>query len=555
MSALSINGDRVSGRDIRTQNVMAVMALSNIVKSSLGPVGLDKMLVDEVGDVTITNDGATILKLLEVEHPAARVLVNLSALQDSEVGDGTTSVVILAAELLKQANNLVMQGVHPTAVISGLLIAKKEACKFIAKKMSARTTDLGQESIINVAKTSMASKIIGQESKMFSEMAFTAVKRVETKTASGQTKYPIGAIAILKAHGQSLRQSELVNGYALNCTRASQGMPREVKDAKIACLDIDLRKSKMALGVQVIVTDPSKLEAIRKKESEITRNRIQLLIDQGANVIFTTKGIDDQALKVFVENKMIAVRRVPKKDLKRIANITGGKVLLSLADLEGEESVEVGSLGSADSVSQERVGDGELIYIRGCSNTRAQTVVLRGANDFMLDEVERSLHDAFCAVKRTMESKTVVPGGGCVEGALAVHMSAFADSMGNREQLAVAAFAESCLIIPKTLAVNGVCDVTTLIASLRSAHFRSQAENATPEEKELKWSGLDLLEGTYPNCGKVRNNLTHGVLEPTMSKIKSIRFAIEAAITILRIDDCIKMKQANDPNNPVGDNY
>lgn len=441
-----------------------------------------------------------------------------------------------------------MQGVHPTAVISGLLIAKKEACKFIAKKMSARTADLGG-SIVNVAKTSMASKIIGQESKMFSEMAFTAVSRVETKTASGQTKYPIGAIAILKAHGQSLRQSELVNGYALNCTRAAQGMPREVKDAKIACLDIDLRKSKMALGVQVIVTDPAKLEAIRKKESEITRNRIQLLIDHGANVVFTTKGIDDQALKVFVENKMIAVRRVPKKDLKRIANITGGKVLLSLADLDGEESVETGSLGSAESVSQEQVGDGELIYIRGCSNTRAQTVVLRGANDFMLDEVERSLHDAFCAVKRTLESKTVVPGGGCVEGALAVHMSAFADAMGNREQLAVAAFADACLIIPKTLAVNGVCDVTSLIAALRSAHFRSQAENATPEEKELKWSGLDLFEG------KVRNNLAHGVLEPTMSKIKSIRFAIEAAITILRIDDCIKMKQANDPNNPVADNY
>jgi T-complex protein 1 subunit alpha len=548
MSALSIAGDRVTGKDIRTQNVMAVLALANIVKSSLGPVGLDKMLVDEVGDVTITNDGATILKLLEVEHPAARVLVNLSSLQDSEVGDGTTSVVILASELLKQANQLVMQGVHPTAVISGLLIAKKEACKFIAR-MSARTTELGESSLMAVAKTSMASKIISGESKFFAEMAFTAVKRVEMQTPTGKTKYPISAISILKAHGQSLRQSELVNGYALNCTRASQGMVRAVQNAKIALLDIDLRKSKMALGVQVVVTDPSKLQAIRKKESDLTRNRIQMLIDAGANVVFTTKGIDDQALKIFVENKMIAIRRVPKKDMRRLANITGGKVLLSLANLEGEESFDAKMLGIAESVSEEQVGDGQLTYIRGCNNTRAQTIVLRGANDFMLDEVERSLHDSLCAVKRTMESKTVVPGGGCVEGALSVHMSNFADSMGNREQLAVQAFADACLIIPKTLAVNGACDVTRLIAELRSAHYKAQNPEATEEEKRLKWTGLDLFEGI------VRNNLDYGVLEPTMSKIKSIRFAIEAAVTILRIDDCIKMTPANDPNNPVQDGY
>lgn len=545
MAALSIAGDRVSGKDIRQQNVMACLALANIVKSSLGPVGLDKMLVDEVGDVTITNDGATILKLLEVEHPAAKVLVNLSTLQDSEVGDGTTSVVILASELLKQAHALVMQGVHPTQVISGLLIAKKEACKYIAK-MSARVADLGPDCLVNVARTSMASKIIGHESKMFAEMAFTAVKRIETPSPTGVPKYPIGAISILKAHGASLRESELINGYALNAVRGSQGMPSRIDNAKIALLDIDLRKTKMALGVQVLITDPAKLEAIRKREGDITKERIRMLIAAGANVILTTKGIDDMSMKVFVENSCIAVRRVSKKDMKRIANCTGGTLVLSLADMDGGESYDPSLLGSADSVSEEAVGDGQLMYIRGCANTKAQTVVLRGANDFMLDEVERSFHDALCAVKRTLESKTVVPGGGAVEGALSVYMENYADTMATREQLAVSAFARSCLIIPKTLAVNGACDVTSLVAELRANHYRAQN---IEEDAHLGNSGLDLFEG------KIRDNLAYGVLEPTISKIKSIRFAIEAAVTILRIDDCVKMHSKNDPQGPVQNQY
>jgi len=326
-------------------------------------------------------------------------------------------------------------------------------------------------------------------------------------------------------------------------------MPRHIQfpgGTKIAFLDIDLRKTKMALGVQVVITDPAKLEAIRKREGDITKERIQRMVDAGANVVLTTKGIDDMAMKVFVENKMIAVRRVPKKDLKKIANITGGQMIMSMADDDAGETFDPSYLGVCESVGEEKVGDGELLYFRGCTNTRAQTIVLRGANDFMLDEVERSLHDALCAVKRTLESKTVVPGGGAVEGALAVHMEAFADAMGNREQLAVAAFANSCLIIPKTLAVNGACDVTTLVSQLRNNHFLSQTDES---KAELKWSGLDLFEG------KVRNNLAHGVLEPTISKIKSIRFAIEAAITILRIDDCIKMAPKNDPKNPQQDRY
>jgi len=546
MSALSINGELTRGQDVRTQNVMAVVAIANILKSSLGPVGLDKMLVDELGDMTVTNDGATILKNLEVEHPAAKVLVELSNLQDQEVGDGTTSVVIFAAELLKQANELVKAGVHPTLVIAGLNLAKREACKFIANSMSSKVEDLGVDSILNAARTSMSSKIIGGESAFFAKLAVDAVTAVRTVNNKGKVKYPIKAINILKAHGKSLKESMLVNGYALNCTRAAQGMPTHIKNAKIALLDIDLRKMKLALGVQVMVNDPAKLADIRKRETDVTKERIELLLDAGANVVLTTQGIDDTMLKYFVERGVMAVRRCNKADLKSIAKCTGGQLLLSLGDSEGNESVDASVLGEAEIVEESKIGDGELIFIKGCKNSTAQSIILRGANDYMLDEVDRSLHDSLCVVKRVLESKSVVPGGGCVEAALSVYMEHMADTMGSREQLAVAAFAQSLLVIPKTLAVNGAYDATELVAQLRSYHHTAQT---TKDHPEYRWTGLNLEDG------KVRDNLKAGVLEPAISKVKMIRFATEAAVTVLRIDDAITMNPAERPNGPGGNGY
>merc|ERR1719320_1881798 len=354
-----------------------------------------------------------------------------------------------------------------------------------------------------------------------------------TRTTPKGPKVAIKSINILRSHGGNMKETISVNGYALNCTIASETMPKKIVGAKIALLDFSIMKAKMHLGVQVVVDDPEKLEAIRQKEADITKERIQKIIASGANVVLLSGGVDDLCLKYFVEAGAMCVRRVKKVDLKRIGRATGGTVSLSLANMEGEESYDPALLGYADEVGQERICDDELILIKGPKNKTAASIILRGANDFMVEEMHRSIHDALCVVKRVIESQSIVPGGGCVEAALSIYLENFATSLTSREQLAIAEFANSLLVIPKTLTVNAAKDSADLVSKLRA------------DKANLKWYGLDLVEGV------VRDNKKAGVLEPTMSKVKCLKFATEAAITILRIDDMVTIEQdkKDDPNS------
>lgn len=504
------------------------------------------MLVDDIGDVTVTNDGATILNLLDVEHPAGKILVELGKQQDREIGDGTTSVVIIASELLRRANELVKNKIHPTTIITGYRLALKEAVKYINETISTSVESLGKETLVNIAKTSMSSKIIGADSVFFSQMVVDAMLAVKTTNTRGETKYPVKAVNILKAHGKSATESILVNGYALNCTVASQAMKTKIINAKIAVLDMNLQKARMPMGVNINIDDPEQLEAIRKREYDIIQERINKIIDAGANVVLTTKGIDDLCLKLFVEAGVMAVRRCKKEDLRRIARATGATLISSLSNLEGEETFESGYLGNAEEVSQERISDDECILVKGTKTHSSSSIILRGSNDYQLDEMERSVHDSLSVVKRTLESGYVVPGGGAVETALNIYLENFATSLGSREQLAIAEFANALLIIPKTLAVNAAKDSSDLVAKLRSYHAASQSAALTEVKKRnYKNFGLDLING------KIVDEVKKGVLEPTVSKVKSLKSALEACVAILRIDTMIKV----DPEQPKDDGH
>lgn len=532
-TALNLNGMRTQGKDVRMANITAVQALANIVKTSLGPQGLDKMLVDEIGDVTITNDGATILRQIEVDHPSARIMVELSQLQDEEVGDGTTSVVIIAAELLKRAYGMIQKQIHPSLIISGYKTACKQAIKYLKSNISIDTDTLGEDGLTMVAKTCMSSKLIGGESGLFSDLCVRAMKAVKTKGG----KYPVKAVNIVKAHGKSTLDSELFPGYVTRMSRVSQQMPIKVEGAKIAFLDFNLSKFRLAMGIQVQVDDPKNLEEIRKREQDILKERLALIIKAGANVIFTTKAIDDIASKYLVKNKIMGLRRMDSADLRRVARATGGTVCKTLANNDGTESFPSENLGNAECIYEENLGDVDYIFVKNPKGGRNGTcsLILRGANEYMLDEVDRSIHDALCVLKRTMESGKVVPGGGAVETALSVFLENMALKSTSKDLTVIAEFAEALLIIPKQLALNAAHDATDLLSKLLVLHSTYQNNPLEKKFDGLQYSGLDLEEG------KVRNNLKAGVLEPTLNKLKSLKFATEAAISILRIDDLIKI--------------
>jgi len=411
----------------------------------------------------------------------------------------------------------------------------KQAIKYVQENLSVKVDKLEQDVLLSIAKTSLSSKFVGAESDLFGKIIVDAIKAVKITGADGKAKYPVNQVNVLKSHGQSSTESTLVaGGYALQLMRASQEMPTSVTPAKIALLDFDLKKHRMSMNVNIVIDDPEELEKVRQKEMDITKEKIQKIIKAGTTALFTTKGIDDFAMKYLIEAGIIGVRRVDKKDMRRLAKCTGAEIVLTMATMEGDEEFDPKLLGSAEEVCDQRVGDNDFIFVKGCSASKASTILLRGANEFMLEESSRSVHDALCAVSRTLEANAVCPGGGAVETAVSLHLEDYARTFDSYEQWAIAEYAEALLTIPKTLAINAAQDAIDLLASLRVRHNAAQ-KSEDQKKKEYRWYGLDLANGS------VRNSVTAGVLEPLVSKLKSLKFATEAAITIIRIDDLVKV--------------
>ena len=524
--SLKIDGQRQTGENVRVQNVRAAMAVANVVRSSLGPIGLDKMLVDDIGEVTITNDGATILSNLDVKHPAGKVLIQLSELQDREVGDGTTTVVLLAAELLRLGQELIEQKVHANTVITGYRAAAKKAIAFLKKSCAVSNETLDRDVLVKVAKTSMNSKILNAYSDFFANMVVDACLAVKTK----EGKCPTTRVNIVKSLGKSFPESQIITaGVALNATRTSDAMPRRIEHPKIAVLDFGLQRTRLPMGVQFRLHDAKKLEAIQQEEVNAALRAVDAILKAGANVIVTSKSIDEASLKPIVKAGFIGIRHVSDAELAHLARSTGATVVKQLINDDCGESFDPAWLGSAELIEEVPIGDNRMTVFRGCAKENSASIVLRGPNTYTLEEANRSLRDALFAVKRVIESKHVVSGGGAVEAALSVYLSQIAKNYEGKEQVAMLKFGEALLVIPKILANNAALDAIDLIAKLRSAHYEAQ------QKGDKCFASLDLVNGT------IRDGMQAGVIEPGMSKVKSIQFATEAAITILRIDDLIKV--------------
>ncbi len=516
---------RTYGREATKANILAAKVLAEILKTSLGPRGLDKMLVDAFGDIVVTNDGATIVKEMEVQHPAAKLLVEVAKAQDAEVGDGTTTVVVLAGTMLEKAEKLLDENIHPTIIMEGYTKALKKALEYldeIAKPVNVEDDD----TLRRIVETTISSKLIGHgpEKEKIIELVLQTIRIIAEKKEDG-TGYIVDLdnVKIEKKKGGSLLDSRLIRGVVIDKEVVHPDMPRYVKNARIAVLDAPLEIQKPDLTTKIRVTDIDQLERFLEEETQLIKEMVEKIAATGASVVITQKGIDEVAQHFLAKKGILAVRRVKRSDIEKIAKATGAKIVTNIDDITPED------LGEAEVVEERKVGEDKMIFIEGAKNGKSVTILIRGGFERLVEEADRAIHDALSAVADAVMDGKIVAGGGAPEAEVAKHLREYAKTVAGKKRLAIEAYVRALESLPQTLAYNAGLDTIEVLMKLRSAH-----------EKGEKWAGIDV------RTGEVVNMMEKGVIEPVRVKGNAFKAGTEVATLILRIDDVIAARKTKE---------
>jgi thermosome len=525
---LKEGSSRSRGKEAQRSNIMAAQVIAEAIRSTLGPRGMDKMLVSDIGDITITNDGAAILDKIDVQHPAAKMIVEVAKTQDDMVGDGTTTAVVLAGELLKDAEELLDQNIHPTLIVSGYRKAAQKALEVLDE--ISKDVDLNdKETLKKVARTAMGSKAVGTAREHLAAIAIDAVNQIAEKRGDKWVA-DIENVQITKKIGKSLQDTELISGIILDKEVVHSGMPKRVKKAQIALVTAPLEVKKTEVSAEIRINDPTQITKFLNQETNMLKKMVRKIKKAEANVLICQKGIDDIAQHFLAKEGILAVKSAKESDMEKLSRATAGKIASNLDDLKPED------LGYAELVEERKIGDDKMVFVEGCKNPKAVSILIRAGLERMVDEAERAMHDALSVVADVFKKNKVVVGGGAVETEVARRLREYAAQIGGREQLAVEAFAESLETIPKTLAENAGLEQIDIMVELRSAHEKPRGHSM----------GIDVF------TGKVVDMYKKGVIEPSSVKEQAINSASEASSMILRIDDVISGGKPEAPPTPPG---
>ncbi|MCL5067132.1 MAG: TCP-1/cpn60 chaperonin family protein [Thaumarchaeota archaeon] len=525
---LKEGSSQVRGNEAQRNNIYAAKLIAEIVRTSLGPRGMDKMLVDSLGDVTITNDGATILKEIDVQHPAAKMLVEISKTTDNEVGDGTTSAVVLAGALLEKAEDLIAKDVHPTIIVDGYRKAAEKALE-ILEQISIKVKPTDKVSLNHIAQTSMQTKLVADNSAELASLIVDALLQVAEKTEAEAYKVDLDNVKVEKKPGGSTSDTALIKGIVLDKEVVHAGMPKRVEAGKIALVNSPLEIEKTEFSAEIRINDPTQMKKFLDEENSMLSAMVEKISSVGANVLICQKGIDDVAQHYLAKKGILAVRRAKESDMTKLAKATGARIVTNLEDLTAKD------LGAAQVVEERKVETDKWVFIEGCKNPKAVSILIRGGSQRVVDETERSMHDALMVVKDVLERPAIVAGGGAPEAEIASQLREYANKLSGREQLAVLKFADALESIPLTLAQNAGMDPIDSQVDIRAKHGQGK-----------KWFGINV------KTGKVSDMLGDDVVEPSAVKEQIIQSSTEAASMILRIDDVIASGKTKAPAGPPG---